>query len=150
MPQVTAMPKIELPELKYLQPAQYESWLRKVDDPDWYEHRYRDSKDRAMVSAIRELRAALSELSELRNASDGWVSVRDSMPEKDARVDVWCVWPLTGKGSRIPDARYAADSIGAYWTGAMGHIAESVITHWRSFPEPPQPLPASAVEEKKV
>ncbi len=39
----------------HLQPAQYESWLRKINDPDWYEHRYRDSMDRAMVSAIREL-----------------------------------------------------------------------------------------------
>ena len=51
--------------LKFLQPAQYDSWLRKVDDPDWCEHRYRDSKDSAMVSAIRELRAALSQRAEL-------------------------------------------------------------------------------------
>ena len=42
--------------LKHLQHQQYESWLRKVDDPDWCEHRYRDSKDSAMASAIRDLR----------------------------------------------------------------------------------------------
>lgn len=54
--------------LKHLQPAQYESWLRKVDDPDWYEHRYRDQKDHAMASAMRELRDALSQRNELLEA----------------------------------------------------------------------------------
>lgn len=54
--------------LKHLQPAQYESWLRKVDDPDWYGHRYRDQKDHAMASAIRELRDALSQRNELLEA----------------------------------------------------------------------------------
>ena len=48
--------------LKYLQPSQYESWLRKADDPDWTEHRYRDSKDRALVSFARELRDCLATL----------------------------------------------------------------------------------------
>lgn len=61
-PQPESLP--EIPRLKYLQPAQYASWLRKVDDPDWYEHRYRDAKDRAMVSAIRELREALAMLAQ--------------------------------------------------------------------------------------
>ena len=54
--------------LKYLQPAQYDSWLRKVDDPDWYEHRYRDQKDSAMASAIRELRDVLAQRKELLEA----------------------------------------------------------------------------------
>ena len=49
-------------ELKYLQPSQYESWLRKADDPDWYEHRYRDAKDRALVSFARELRDCIATL----------------------------------------------------------------------------------------
>lgn len=54
--------------LKYLQPAQYDSWLKKVDDPDWYEDRYRDASDRAMTSAIRELRDVLSQRAELLEA----------------------------------------------------------------------------------
>ena len=45
-----------LPLLKYLQPAQYLSWCRKADDPEWVHHRYRDAKENAMANAIRELR----------------------------------------------------------------------------------------------
>jgi len=49
-------------QLRYLQPAQYESWLRKATDPDWVDHRYRTAQDRAMVSAILELRDAIQKL----------------------------------------------------------------------------------------
>lgn len=53
---------------KYLQPAQHGSRLKKIDDPDWCEHRYRDNKDRAMTSAIRELRNVLAQRAELLEA----------------------------------------------------------------------------------
>ena len=56
-----------MPNLKYLQPAQYESWLRKVDDPEWVEHRYRTPVDNAMANAIRELRDAFKRIEELEN-----------------------------------------------------------------------------------
>jgi len=48
--------------LKFLQPSQWESWLRKASDPDWYEHRYRDAKDSALVAFTRELECVLSSL----------------------------------------------------------------------------------------
>ena len=52
-------------ELKYLQPSQYESWLRKADDPEFTEHRYRDAKDRALISFARELRDCIAEIDRL-------------------------------------------------------------------------------------
>jgi hypothetical protein len=51
-----------LPPLKWLRPEQYQSWLKKVDDPDWYAHRYRTNKDRWMANAIRELRDTRDQL----------------------------------------------------------------------------------------
>lgn len=58
--------------LKYLIPAQYQSWCKKVDDPNWVHHRYRDAKDNAMASAIRELRdsrAQVERLTQERNSA---------------------------------------------------------------------------------
>jgi hypothetical protein len=55
-------------QLKYLKPEQYSSWCKKVDDPEWTEHRYRDAKDKAMANAIRELRAAEAALSEAQRS----------------------------------------------------------------------------------
>ena len=49
-------------KLRYLQPAQWESWLRKAHDPDWYEHRYRDAKDHALASFTRELEQTFDSL----------------------------------------------------------------------------------------
>lgn len=31
--------------LKFLQPAQYASWLKKAHDPEWTEHRYRTAQE---------------------------------------------------------------------------------------------------------
>ena len=51
-----------------LQPAQYASWLKKVHDPAWTTHRYRDAKDRTMMSAILDLEESLKETERLRKA----------------------------------------------------------------------------------
>lgn len=71
--------------LKYLQPAQYESWLRKVDDPEWVNHRYRDAKDNAMASAIRELRDARAQSTASEPPAKRVLTV-------EASVEVKCDW----------------------------------------------------------
>lgn len=52
-------------KLSHLRPEQYESWLRKIDDPDWVHHRYRDAKDNAMANAVRDLRDVISQNNDL-------------------------------------------------------------------------------------
>lgn len=59
---------------KFLQPEQWLSWQRKTHDPDWSEHRYRDSKDRVIMHFVGEVEALLKEklalLSALKSAED--------------------------------------------------------------------------------
>lgn len=71
-------------QLTYLQPAQYASWLRKADDPEWDDEDYPRSKtERAMVSAVREIRdlhAALQNIvKRFEDADDGTLQVRDGV-----------------------------------------------------------------------
>ena len=56
-----------MPNLKYLQPAQYESWLRKVDDPDVDRASIRHAKDNGNEMQFRELRDAFNRIEELEN-----------------------------------------------------------------------------------
>lgn len=81
----------ELPPLKYLQPAQYKSWLKKVSDPDWFDHRYHQGKeDRAMASAIRELR----DTRELFRAALREPSKGDSLSPEEPTFEEW--WMAEG------------------------------------------------------
>lgn len=91
-------------KLKYLRPEQYASWCRKVDDPDWTEHRYRTPEHRAMANAIRELRESLGqiatlaaqvkELSKERESENQ--RMRELLVEMAANMD-FSSWPETLK-----------------------------------------------------
>ena len=85
---------------RHLQPAQYDSWVRKANDPDWFGHRYRDSMDRAMVSAIRELMEVRELAAELYTAL---AQLLGKLPEP---TTVDALTSDSGLGHRLYTARY--------------------------------------------
>ncbi len=46
-------------KLKYLQPAEYQRWLRDAQDPEWV---HRDSRDRELAAFALELKDCMDEL----------------------------------------------------------------------------------------
>lgn len=59
-------------QLNHLQPAQWESWQRKANDPEWYDHRYHrnDKQDQACVALTRELQESFKQNAKLRRDRD--------------------------------------------------------------------------------
>lgn len=67
-----------------------------------------------------------------------WISVKDRLPENNVPVDIWCAWKQ-GNPTRETDVQRVWDSIGLFWQSSMGHIDDSVVTHWMLRPAPPEP-----------
>lgn len=66
-----------------------------------------------------------------------WISVKTGeYPTFGTPVDLWCKWKM-GDPSRVADATLEKDSMGAFWRASMGHVDDSVVTHWSYLPEPP-------------
>lgn len=63
-----------IPPLKYLQPKQYLSWLRRATDPEWDEERFgcssRSKAERAAAAFALELSEAFERLAALEQERD--------------------------------------------------------------------------------
>jgi hypothetical protein len=66
-----------------------------------------------------------------------WISVEQELPPAGAKVDIWCKWSK-GPG-RVPDVEYLPDCTGFHWRASLGHINDSVVTHWSRPSGPHKP-----------
>lgn len=89
-----------------------------------YEHNY-NAAPISWVAAFEEF------IDSIENAQtvDGWISVKDRMPEKNGDYLAYTrdgiVWP------------YYFTAISGVWEDALGYSTDTV-THWMSLPEPPK------------
>lgn len=136
MPEGTVQPKIALPELDDdCKICGKETDSTAGNPSDWPVRISRhDGSGLRWTYHQGCVASALTQLSELRAASE-WVSVEDRLPES-SKTQMFLVY---GYG------RYAvaAQPENTWWC----EMPWDDITHWKPLPLPPQPSPASAVEE---
>jgi hypothetical protein len=91
-----------------------------------------------MKPTTRQLQNVADELSEaiseLQNEGDGWISVKDRLPDLGVQVLAYGDHADCDGGKAFYAAKYTND----FWGFAIPGIGGLKITHWKPLPSPPK------------